>query len=320
MKPNYLTKKSFYNKLNLEDITDEDHKHAHKVWNTFNIKNLGEYHDLYVQTDTLQLADVFESFRNVCINIYELDPAHFLSAPGLAWQACFKKTRIKLELLADIYMLLMIEEGIRGSISQAIYKYAKANNKFMKNYDENILSSFLMYLDANNLYGWAMYKKLPVGEFEWVHPESYTEDCIKNYDENGDYGAILEVDAEYPKELSNKHKDLSFLPERRKINGGEKLVTTLEDKEKYVAHIATLKQALNHGLKLKKVHRVTEFRQEAWLNPYIDMNTKLRKEEENDFEKDFFMLMNNSVFGKTIENVRNHRDITLVTSDERRNK
>ena len=178
-----------------------------------------------------------------------------------------------------------------------------------------------MYFDANNLYGWAMCKKLPVDGFKWIDNLSiFTEDFIKNYNENSDVGYFLEVDIKYPKELFNKHEDLPFLPKREKINKVEKLVTTIEDKEKYVIHIAGLKQTLNHGLVFKRVHRVIEFRQEAWLRPYIDMNTKLRTEAKNYFKKDFFKLMNNSVFGKTMENVRNHRDIKLVTTNERRNK
>ena len=146
-------KEAFYRELNLEDITDEDYEHAQKVWKVFGIKNLGEYHDLYVQSDTLLLADVFENFRDKCIEIYELDPAHFLSAPGLAWQACLKKTKVKLELLTDIDMLLMVEKGIRGGICQAIHRYAKVNNKYLKNYNKDIISSYLIYLDVNNLYG-----------------------------------------------------------------------------------------------------------------------------------------------------------------------
>ena len=180
-------------------------------------------------------------------------------------------------------------------------------------------SSYLMYLDANNLYGWAMCKKLPVDGFKWIDNLSiFTEDVIKYYNKNSNAGYFLEVDIKYPKELFNKQKDLPFLPNREKINKAEKLVTTIEDKEKYVLHIAALKQALNHGLVLEKLHRVIEFRQEAWLKPYIDMNTKLRTEVKDDFEKDFFKLLNNSVFGKTMENVRNHRDIKLVTTNERR--
>ena len=136
--------------------------HAQKVWDVFEIRNLGEYHDLYVQTDTLLLADVYEKFRDKCIEIYGLDPSYFLSAPGLAWQACLKKTEVKLELLTDYQMLLMIEEGIRGGMCQSTHRYAKANNKYMKNYDKSIESSYLMYLDSNNLYGRAMSPKLPM--------------------------------------------------------------------------------------------------------------------------------------------------------------
>ena len=207
-------KEAFYSELNLEDITDKNYAHAKKVWKVFEIKNRGEYHDLYVQCDTLLLADVFENFRDKCIEIYELDPAHFLSAPGLAWQACLKKTKVELELLTDIDMLLMVEKGIRGRICQAIHRYAKANNKYMNNYDKSIESSYLMYLDANNLYGWAMSQKLPVNGFKWVNDLSrFNEDFIKNYNENSDIGYFLEVDVEYLKKLCSSHKDLPFLPE-----------------------------------------------------------------------------------------------------------
>ena len=164
-----------------------------------------------------------------------------------------------------------------------------------------------MYLDANNLYGWTMCKKLPISNFKWTDDLSkYTENFIKNYDENIDGGSILKVDVEFPKQLWGLHKGLPFLAERKKIGKVEKRVTSIEDKEKYVIHISALKQALNHGLILKKVHRVIELKQETWLKPYIDMNTRLRTEAKNDFEKDFFKLVNNSVFGKTMENVRKH--------------
>ena len=282
---------------------------------------MGDYHDLYVQTDTFLLADVFEKFRDKCIEIYGLDPSYFLSAPGLAWQACLKKTEVKLELITDYDMILMIEKGIRGGICQATHRYAKANNKYMKNYDKSIESSYLMYLDANNLYGWAMSQKLPVNGFKWVNDLSrFNEDFIKNYNENSDIGYFLEVDVEYPKKLFGSHKDLPFLPERKKLEKVEKLVCSIEDKEKYVIHIRALKQALNNGLILKDVHRVIKFNQEAWLKPYINMNTKLTKEAKSEFGKDFVKLMHNSVFGKTMENVRKHRHIKLVTREEKRIK
>ena len=155
-------KQSFYSELNNEHITDEDYVHAQNVWDTFKTKNLDGCHDLYVQSDTLLLADVSENFRDKSIETYELDPAHFLSAAGLAWQACLKKTEVELEVLTDNDMLIMFEEGIRGGMSQATYRYAKANNKYMKNHDKNKESTYLEYLDANNLYGWAMPEKLPV--------------------------------------------------------------------------------------------------------------------------------------------------------------
>ena len=156
------SKESFYSNLNMEGIGDIDYRHGNNVFNKFKLYNLGDYHDLYVQSDTLLLADVFENFRNMCLKEYELDPAHFLSLPGLAWQACLKKTNIELELFTDYDMLLMVEEGIRGGICHSIHRYAKANNKYMKNYNNNEESSYIQYLDANNLYGWAMSKKLPV--------------------------------------------------------------------------------------------------------------------------------------------------------------
>ena len=130
---------------------------------------------------------------------YELDPTYFLSAPGLSWEARLKLTKVKLELFTDLNMLLMFEKGIRGGISQPTLKYAKSNNKYMKNYNKNVKSSFLQYLDANNLYGWAMSKKLPIGNFKWNNINLYTEDTIKYYDENSKYGALLGVDIEYSK-------------------------------------------------------------------------------------------------------------------------
>ena len=250
-------KEAFYSNLNMEDITEVDHRHAKRVFKNLSNKNLGDYHDLYVQSDTLLLADVFENFRNMCIKVYELDPAHFLSSPGLAWKACLKKTEVELELITHADMLLMVEKGIRGGICHAILRYAKANNKYMKDYNKYDEEPFLQYDDANNLYGFAMSQPLPVDGFERMEDLSkIDEDFIKNYDENSDKGYILEVDVEYPKNLHDLHSDLPFLPERMKIDKCKKLVCNLYDKESYFAHIRSLKQALNHGLILKKVHRI----------------------------------------------------------------
>ena len=213
-----------------------------KVFKNLSNKNLGDYHDLYVQSNALLLADVFENFRNICIKVYELDPAHFFSAPGLAWQACLKKIDVKLELLTDSDMLLMVEKGIRGEISHAIHRYAKANNKYMKDYNKDEEESFLQYNDANNLYGFAMSEPLPTDGFEWMEDLSkIDEDFIKNYDEISDKGYILEADIEYPKNLHDLHSDVPFLPERMKIDKCKKLVCNLYDKKIYVVHIRSLK-------------------------------------------------------------------------------
>ena len=191
------SKKHFSSNLNMENIDDIDYRHGNNVFKGFKLENLGDYHDLYVKSDTLLLADAFENFRDMCIKIY----AHFVSLPGLAWQACLKKTNIELELLTDYDMLLIVEEGIRGGICDSIHRYAKMNNKYIKNYNKDEESSYIQYLDANNLYGWAMSKKLPVNGFKWLDSNKINEineDFIKNYDENYDKG-IFEVDVKYLK-------------------------------------------------------------------------------------------------------------------------
>ena len=312
------SKDKFYSKLNMSNVNDKDYDHARKVWNEFKIKNMGEYHDLYLVTDVILLANVFESFRTVCMDNYGLDPAHFYTSPGLAWSACLKKTGISLELLQDNDMLLMFECGIRGGITQAVHRYASANNPYMDEYDKNKETNYLQYLDANNLYGWAMSQPLPTGGFRWINCDSWDPVRLVNMLSNDiNYGYLLEVDVEYPRELHDAHNDIPFMCGKMKIGGVEKLIPNLYDKKNYVIHIRCLKQAIDHGLVLSRIHRCIRFRQSPWMKEYIDFNTRLRTAARNDFEKDFYKLMNNSVFGKTMENICRHRDIQLVNNKEK---
>ena len=242
-------------------------------------------------------------------------------------------TKINLDLITDTDQQLFIEKGMRGGISYIAHRNAVANNKYMKNYDPEVESSYIMYLDANNLYGWAMSQSLPVGDFKWLPPEDF---ILDNYTDDTRKGVILEVDLEYPEELHHLHNDYPLASEKiliadhmlspyckglkdsENISIGKvrKLVPNLMNKEKYVLHYRNLQQYLSLGMKLKKVHRVLEFTQKPWMKKYIDFNTEKRKMAKNSFEKDFFKLMNNSVFGKTMENLRKRSNIKLETDPD----
>ena len=330
-------KENFYSILNDEDISDEDYKHAQNVWNTFSLKNMGEYHNLYLKSDILLLADVFENFRKTCLQYYKLDPCHYFTSPGLSWDAMLKMTDIKLELMTDKDMFQFIEKGMRGGISYIANRYGKANNKYMKTYDEKAPSKYIMYLDANNLYGWAMSQYLPTGGFKWLSEKQIDKLDLARYRKDSTKGLILEVDLTYPKELHHLHNDYPLAPEKVKVTENmlsgyckniakkykistglvHKLIPTLSNKEKYVLHYRNLQLYTDLGLKITKVNGVLEFNQSAWLKQYIDFNTEKRTNAKNAFEKDFFKLMNNSIFGKTMENIRKRVDVRLVTDENK---
>lgn len=275
-----------------------------------------------MQTDILLLADVFENFRSTCYDIYGLDPAHYYTAPGLSFDAMLKYTKVEIELLTDIDMLLFIERGIRGGISQCSKRYVKANNKYMNggSYDSTKESNFIMYFDANNLYGHSMSQYLPWNNFRWCTFNFTAHTIMQLHDQSCD-GYIFEVDLEYPKGLHDLHRDYPMCAEKRTVPGGSehmKLLLTLLEKERYVVHYRMLKLALQQGLLLKRVYRVLQFEQRAWLKPYIDLNTEMRKRATNDFEKNFFKLMINTIFGKTMEDMRGRTIIKLKTKWEGR--
>ena len=246
---------------------------------------MGEYHDLYLGSDVLLLTDVFENFRTHCLNYYKLDPCHYFTSPGLSWDAMLRMTGIRLELMTDIDMYQFIEKGICGGVSYIANRYGNANNKYIDNYDEKAPSKYMMYLDANNLYGWAMSQYLPTGNFKWMTDKEISKTNLGKYELDSKEGLILEVDLEYPKELHDLHNDYPIAPEKVKVSNDmlsayckkiakkynistelvSKLIPTLRDKKEYVLHYHNLQLYLDLGLKIKKIHRVLKFDQSSWL-------------------------------------------------------
>ncbi|KAJ8914260.1 hypothetical protein NQ315_003625 [Exocentrus adspersus] len=297
----------FYNKLNHSHVSTDAYAHAQNLWKSFNIKTLGEYSDLYLKTD--------------------LDSGHYYTLPGYTWDCALKYTKVELDYLKDVDVLLFMDRGIRGGVSQCSNRYGEANNKFMPTYDCTQPANYLMYFDVNNLYGWAMCQYLPYSGFEWMKnfenfdvtqvsdeaPEGYIyshlEDKLHHsVSENVPSAYILEVDLEYPEHLlvHDTHKDLPLCPEHLTPPNYKlpKLMTTLYDKKRYIIHYRNLKQALSLGIKLSRIYRILKFKQSDWLQAYIDLNTKLCTQSLNEFEKNLYKLLINAICGKTMENIR----------------
>ncbi|GFS36674.1 uncharacterized protein NPIL_109911 [Nephila pilipes] len=270
----------FYNELNEEAISVEDYNHASRVFNQFNLSNLGEYCDLYAKTDVLLLTDLFENFRKICIQTYKLDPCWYFTTPALSWDAMLLNTKVAIELFTDYDMLLFIENGLRGGISQCCNRYSIANNKYMPNFNPDDEIKYLMYLDANNLYGYAMSKYLPLKDFVWSDNNLTTQDILNLSDES-DVGYILEVHLDYPPDLHDKHSDFPLAPENKPPPNCKepRLLTTLEPKTKYVLHDSNLKLYLKLG----------------------DMKDDLNLYDTSDFDKNNVYnlpLVNKKVIGK----------------------
>ena len=261
---------------------------------------MGEYHDLYLKSDVLLLADVFENFRKTCMQYYELDPCHYFTSPGLSWDAMLKMTNIKLELIIDTDMFQFIEKSMRGGVSYIANHYGKANNKYMKEYDEKAPSKYIMYLNANNLYRWGMSEYLPTASFRWLTEREINKIDLGNYKEDS-----KKVDLEYPQELHDLHNDYPLAPEEMKVTKQllspycesirdkfnisigqvHKLIPTFKKEDKDMLHYGNLQLYTDLGLKVKKVHRVLEFNQSLGFKQYIDFNTQKRTQAKNLFEK-----------------------------------
>ena len=325
---------AFYNRLTDKPINIQEYEHAMNVWKEFDLKNIGEYHDLYLKTDVLLLADVFEKFRKVCLNYYKLDPAHYYTSPGLAWDAMLKMIGVKLELMKQREMHDIVEKGIRGGMCCISHKYAKANNPYIPDYDLSEPTSYILYLDMNNLYGTAMSEPLPRCDFKLLSKDEASSIDFMSISDDAPTGYIFEVDLDYPWELHDAHDSYPLCPENTTVNPDQlssystslaeklgytpvisrKLVTNLNGKTKYSVHYRNLKLYVRLGMKVTKIHRAISFTQSPWLKTYIDFNTEKRKQSRNDFEKNFFKLLNNSVFGKTIENMRKRQKVELTTN------
>ena len=307
-------KEAFYSRLSESHISDVDYEFAQKVWDTEGCQTFGDYHDLYLRVDVGGLHDAFETFRNLCLKSYGLDPVYYYGLPGYGWDVMLKTTNVSLPLLTDPDMYQLFEKGIRGGISVQSQRHAVA--------DEN---THIQYWDANNLYGKGMCEELPFGDFAWMKPEDLQD--TSHFWEN----SVVEVDLHTPPTIHDKCNEYP-IPEKMVITedlispksrellgqetfiGGEKLVGHLMDKHKYVVHGKLLNYWVRQGHVVTKVHRGISFSTSAWLKPYIEMNTVLRSQTAVDFERNVFKLMNNAVFGKTMEDVRKYSNFYLVRS------
>eukprot|EP00873_Tetraselmis_striata_P014085 jgi/Tetstr1/434349/TSEL_023455.t1 len=321
----------FRNDITGEECSDADYRHAEWVWRRFGCTTFRDYHDLYLKADVLLLADVFESFRDTCMRQYNLDPCNYVTLPGMCWDGAMRTTKDAPELITDdISKYLHFERAIRGGVSMVTRRHAKANNPMCPDYDRTKPTSFITYLDANNLYGWAMMQYLPCSGFTWA-PQMTLEEVLAG-DWDGARGCSVEVDLEYPTDLHDAHSDLPLAPEKLKLGWEdasptarafkpdgcaphEKLVSHFRPRRNYVCDARLLQFYVGKGLRVTKLHKAMVCQQAQVLAPWIEKNTKLRAASTNDFEKDLFKLCNNAVFGKTMQNVRAQSDYTFVTSD-----
>lgn len=304
------SKEEFYSRNAHRATDDLDYQHAENVWSAFGIDHMGEYSDLYLLSNVLHLADVFEYFRTVCHEFYHIDPANYITASALSWSAMLKFSKVEIELLTDVNKVLFVEKGLRGGVSQCAHRYSKANNKYMESFDSSKPSNYLMQLDADNLYGRAMMECLPLDGYAW-HEDIELD--VSAVDDNSPVGYIMEVDLHYPKHLHDVHSDYPLCPvssSESQPSDNSKLLLTLHGKKKYVLHYRALKQALSYGLKLTQVHRILRFNQSPWMKPYIRLNIKQCTEASNDFESFVFKQLNDSIH---VENMRHTSEFRMRT-------
>ncbi len=322
---------AFYNTLQEEAVSDEDYAHANLVFNSFGCKTFADYLELYQNTDVVLLAEVFLSFRRTAHKYYQLDPAHFITAAELTWNAGLKVTKIELQLLGDVNQYIWFESQMRGGICFLGRRHAVANNPYIPDsYNPDLPHSHILALDANNLYGCVMSQFLPIGGFNWLTKNEVEAFNILTCVEDSDIGYIIECDLLYPQHLHDQHNDLPLAPEHFNITFDmlspyaktlhekfqltssipcKKLLPNFYEKKNYIAHYLNLKFYVEQGLIIKKIHRILAFTQRPWLKEYIAFNNEKRQSANSEFEKSFFKKMNNAFYGKCSQDVR--KNITV---------
>ena len=318
-----LKKEVFFSKLKNKCLGDEEIERTKEIIKKFNIKNGEELTEIYLKSDVLLLACVFEKFIKVSVGEFDINPLYCVSLPGYTWQCGLKYTGINLQTLQDKDMILLLENNIRGGISSVM------GDRYIRS-DDN---KKVLYFEADNLYGDSMSQALPYDEIKYDN-NIKLEDILNTPDDNH-IGYFIEVDLKYPNNIKEKTRNFLFCPENKKFNPDDfndymkeiipdtytqtkKLICDWSEKKKYLVHYRMLKFYLRHGMIVDKVHSIISCKQSRWLEKYINFNTQKRNQAANDFEKDFYKLLNNAFYGKTTENVRNRLKIKFVKKDDYR--
>ena len=307
----------FFSTLKNKNITLDEYEKARQGWKAFNCKNMGDYTRIYCIRDVLLLCDIFENFRKINLKEYDVDPLiSGYTLPGISWYNMLRYTKQELKLITDREQYEDFEKGIRGGVSMCIVRHAKANNKYLHDYDPTKPSTYIFYVDENNLYGNSMSKNLPY-EIEGKMTKIELKDWRK-------YSCALVVDLEIPKEQHDFLNAFPPAPEHLTINGVKKLVPNLRDKKEYLVYSELLAFYVDElGLKITHIHRGYIFKCSQWLKPYIDNNTQKRikaLKEKQGSKENFYKKCNNSIYGKTIENPRKRCNVELVNCVERAKK
>jgi len=327
---------SFYDTLRDQPLAQEDYERAQHTWSQFHMRTMQDYHDHYLLTDVLLLADVFENFRQSVMRVHKLECLHFVTLPSLSWAMALRHTGAKLDLVTDPDAYLMLENSLRGGIATVSQRFSSANNPLVDGYNSDETRRYITYLDANGLYAAAQSEPLPVGNFRFLSHDEIQNFDLASVEKDAEVGFIIECDLAYPSHLHDSHSDYPMAPEhltvtrdmlspfaerlldpKRPWTASKKLVPNLMDKTKYVCHYRNLQLYVKYGLVITKIHRILSFTQEAWLKPWIELCNEQRRAARSDFESDLAKLQANATFGKTMEQMRHRVNVRLIADEKK---